>query len=422
MIKSFENLKKPNDVGLAVRRFVVFALPAIALVGFVVMTMAMGALNTKPEENEEVVKATPVVVAEAEAEPVRLTVKTQGEAMPRTAINLAAEISGKIVDVSPTFIEGGAFEKGDVLVRVDPAEYKYRVVQARSNVAQARSRFASEEAEANIARKEWEELGQGEGAPLALREPQLAEAAAGLASAEAALGEAELQLARTAIRAPFKGRVRTKDIDIGQYVTPGLNLGGIFSTDVMEIALPLTDSELGQLGLQVGFLHSEENPGQKVTLSALVAGEPRIWRGRIARTDSGYDRETRVLFAYAEVDDPYGAGADNGAPLAAGLFVNVSVEGREYENSVVVPRTALRGDNQVFIARADNTLEIRTVTVAQTDRTRAVLIGGIKEGEKVVTSPVRGAAEGMIIAIAGAPDDSGNISAVADASTVGGGR
>ena len=384
--------------------------------------MAMGALKTKPEENEEVVKATPVVVAEAEAEAVRLTIKTQGEATPRTSIDLAAEISGKVVNVSPAFIEGGAFEKGDVLIRIDPAEYKYRVVQARSNVAQARSRFASEEAESTIARKEWELLGQGEGTSLALREPQLAEAAAGLASAEAALGEAELQLARTAIRAPFKGRVQTKGVDIGQYVTPGLNLGGIFSTDIMEIALPLTDSELGQLGLQVGFRQSEDNPGQTVTLTALVAGEPRLWRGRIARTDSGYDRETRVLFAYAEVEDPYGAGADNGAPLAAGLFVSVEIEGREYENSVVVPRSALRGDNLVFVARADNTLEIRSVTVAQTDRNRAVLIGGIKEGEKVVTSPVRGAAEGMVIAIAGAPDDSENTSAVADASNVGGGR
>ena len=190
----------------------------------------------------------------------------------------------------------------------------------------------------------------------------------------------------------------------------------------MEIALPLTDSELGQLGLQVGFRQSEENPGQAVTLTALVAGEPRTWRGGITRTDSGYDRETRVLFAYAEVDDPYGAGADNGAPLAAGLFVSVEIEGREFENSVVVPRTALRGDNQVFVARADNTLEIRTVTVAQTDRNRAVLIGGLEEGESVVTSPVRGAAEGMVIAIAGAPEDGENTSAVADASNVGGGR
>ncbi len=422
MIMSFEMMKKPDDVGLAIRRVVVFALPAIALLGTAILFIAMGALKPKPEEKEEVVKATPVVVAEAEAEPVRLSIRTQGEATPRTSIKLAAEISGKVVYVSPDFIEGGAFEKGDVLVRIEPAEYKFRVVQARSNVAQARSRFASEEAEANIARREWEVLGEGEGTSLALREPQLAEAAAELASAEAALDEAELQLARASIRAPFKGRIRTKEVDIGEYVTPGMNMGEIFSTDIMEIALPLTDSELGQLGLQVGFRQTADSPGQAVTLTALVAGEPRIWRGRIARTDSGYDRETRVLFAYAEVADPYGAGADNGAPLAAGLFVSVEIEGREYANSVVVPRTALRGDNEVYIARGDNTLEIRTVTVAQTDRNRAVLIGGLKEGEKVVTSPVRGAAEGMIIAIAGAPSDGGNSAEVADASNVGGGR
>ena len=420
MIKRLQSLKKPDDMGLAVRRFFVFALPAFAFLGFVVVFVAMGALKETPEEKEDIIKATPVVVAQAEAEPVRLTITTQGEATPRTAIDLAPQISGKVVYVSPSFLEGGAFEKGDVLIRIEPAEYEFRVIQARSNVAQARSRFASEEAEAQIAQKEWEEIGDGEGTELALRKPQLAEAAALLASAEAALREAELQLARTSIRAPFKGRVDAKMIDIGQYVTPGLKMGEIFSTDTMEIALPLTDSELGQLGLQVGFQQTTENLGPEVKLSALVAGAPRQWVGRITRTDSGYDRETRVLFAYAEVKDPYGAGADNGAPLAAGLFVGAEIEGREYDNSVVVPRTALRGNDQVFVARADNTLEIRTVAVAQTDRIRAVLIGGLEEGENVVTSPVRGAADGMIIAIAGGVADNGSATSVADASNVGG--
>ncbi len=349
------------------------------------------------------IKATPVVVAEAQSERVRLSVSAQGEARPRTQINLTSQVSGKINYVSPQFIEGGAFEEGDVLVRIEPAEFEFRVVQARANVAQARNRFASEEAEARIARKDWEELGQGEGSALALREPQMAEAEAALASARAILREAELQLERTTIRAPFKGRVQTQLANLGQFVRPGDNLGEIFSSDVMEVALPLTDSELGELGLTIGFRNDANNPGPDVKLTALVAGEPRVWRGRIAHTDSGYDRQTRVLFAYAEVDDPYGAGADNGAPLAAGLFVTAEIQGREIDNSVVVPRAALRGNDQVFVARDDDTLEIRKVAVASSDRNRAILIGGVEPGERVITSPVRGAADGIEIAVAGSP-------------------
>ncbi|GJL91281.1 efflux RND transporter periplasmic adaptor subunit [Hyphococcus sp.] len=396
-------IKKPNDMGLAVRRLLVFALPALVLAVAVGGNLAMSAFKPKPEEKEETVKATPVVVTEAVAETARLTITAQGEVRPRKEINLASQVSGKISYVSPEFIEGGEFEKGDVLIKVEPAEYEYRVIQARSNVAQARSRFASEEAETKIARKDWEELGSGEGSPLALREPQMAEAAAQLASAEAVLHEAELQLSRTSIKAPFKGRVRRKAVDMGGYVTAGMQLGEIFSTDIMEVALPLTDAELGQLGLQVGFRETENNPGPDATLTALVAGEPRVWRGRLARTDSGYNRETRVLFAYVEVEDAYGAGADNGAPLADGLFVTVDAEGREIDNAVIVPRAALRGVDEMYVARDDDTLEIRHVTVANSSRTRVVLTSGVRPGERVIISPVRGAADGIELAIAGPP-------------------
>lgn len=400
------NLTKPKDVGLAVRRFLVFVLPALVIAGAITANMVMGLFKPVPEEKEETIKATPVVIAEARAEQVRLTITAQGEATPRRDISFSPQVSGKIVYMSPDFIAGGAFEEGEVLIRIDPTEYNYRVIQARSDVARSRSRFENEKAETKIARAEWEELGEGEGSALARREPQLAEAAALLASAEASLREAELQLARTTIKAPFKGRVRSKQVDVGEYVTPGDDLGEIFATDIMQVALPLTDSELGQLGLPIGFSETENDPGPAATLTALVAGQRRIWRGRVVRTDSGYDRETRVVFAYVEVADPYGAGADHGAPLAAGLFVSAAIEGRQIEEGVIIPRTALRGEDQVYIARDDDTLEIRKVVVASSNRREAILVGGVTPGERVITSPVRGVADGIAIAVAGAPEKS----------------
>lgn len=412
------DIRKSKDLGLTIRRLVVFALPALVLVLAVGGNVVMGAFKPKPEEKEEIIKATPVVVAEALAQTARLTVTAQGEVTPRREINLASQVSGKIAYVSPAFIEGGAFAKGDVLIRIEAEEYKYRVIQAQSNVAQARSRFASEQAEMRIARKDWEELGQGqEGSALALREPQMAEAAAQLAAAEAMMHEAELQLARTTITAPFDGRVRRKSVDVGEFVSPGMNLGEIFATDLMQVALPLTDAELGQLGIQVGYRETESQPGPAAALNALVGGEPRVWRGRLVRADSGYDRTTRVVFAYVEVADPYGAAADRGAPLADGLFVTVDVEGREINNAVIVPRTALRGTDEVFIARDDNTLEVRTVQVASSSRTRVVLTSGVRPGERVITSPVRGAADGIEIAVSGAPADTPDdgLATVADA-------
>ncbi|MEO0880021.1 MAG: efflux RND transporter periplasmic adaptor subunit [Pseudomonadota bacterium] len=402
--------KKSLDIGLLVRRLVVVALPLLLIVGAVGGNVVMSALAPKPEEKEEVIKATPVVVAEARAETVRLSVTTQGEAFARTAISVMPQVGGKIVYVSPQFVEGGAFEPGDVLLKIEPREFALRVTQARASVAQARSRYESEKAEADVARLEWERLG-GEANALALREPQLAEARAMLASAEASLDEARLQLDRTAIKAPFKGRVQTRNLGLGQFVVQGQTLGEIFSTETVEVALPLTDAEVGQLGLNVGFQESDQGlEGLPVSLTAIVAGAPRTWKGRITRTGAAFDRSTRVLFAYAEVKDPYGAGADDGAPLAAGLFVTAVIDGREIENGVVIPRAALRGEDRVFVARDDATLEIRTVSVASSNRREAVLTSGVKPGERVITSPVRGAADGVAIAVAGdqaAEDEAG---------------
>ena len=243
-------------------------------------------------------------------------------------------------------------------------------------------------------------MGTGEASALTLRKPQVAEARARVAAAQAALDEAKLLQGRTTIRAPFNGRVREKLVDRGEYVTPGLKLGRIYGIDIVEVKLPLTDDDLARIGLGIGFQQSAQNPGPEVIFTANVAGAPQEWRGTLVRTDSSYDASTRVLFGYAEVKDPYGKGASNGTPLASGLFVNAKIEGRDVESSIVVPRNALRGTDKVFIANDNGTLSIRDVTVASSERDRVVVVAGLSAGEQVITSPVRSVAEGMKVEIA----------------------
>ena len=394
LVKPKRKIKNP---ALMLWRGLVFALPAVIIVGGVAGVMIMGALKPKPEKKEEALKPAPVLVVAPRLETVHLSINTQGEVRPQTEIDAVPQVSGKIVYVAPGFIDGGFFNKGDVLVRIEDADYKLRVIQAEAQVAQAEQRLARERAESEIAKHDWAELGEGEASPLTLRIPQMAEAQAVLDSANASLADAKLQLSRTIIKAPFKGRVRNRNADFGQYVTIGTRLGRIFATQIVEIRLPLTDTELSQLDLPLAFVETRDNPGLKVDLSAIVAGLERHWTGRITRTDSAIDPRTRVLFAFVEVVDPYGKGADEGVPLAVGLFVNAHVEGREIPGALVVPRTALRGDNTVYVAKADNTLTMKKVTVASSNRDRAVLLAGITTADKVITSPVRAAAEGMKI-------------------------
>ena len=377
-----------------------FILPLIVLGAAVAGVMFMGKMKPKAETKSEPPSATPVVTAFAKSRSVELSVTSQGEVRPRTEIKLAAQVGGRVTWMAPGFLEGGRFKKGQVILRLESAEYDLRVTQADANVAQAQTVLTREISESDIARRDWEDLGEGKASALTLREPQMAEARARLASAQAGLGEAQLQQSRTVVYAPFTGRVREKSVSLGDTISAGQNIGRVYGVAIAEVKLPLTDVDMARLGLGIGFLSTKAKPGPDVVLSATVAGEPHTWRGRITRISSSYDPATRVLFAYAEVADPYGKGADNGVPLASGLFVNVTIAGREVVNSIIVPRTALRGSDTVYIANEDKTLSLRTVKVASSSREMVVISSGLTVGETVITSPIRGVAEGMKIELA----------------------
>lgn len=392
------SLDSPRGLGrlkLWILRGLVFILPVLVIIAAVFGTVAMSGLKPEPEEKEEAVKAVPVLTARATQENVTLEVKSQGDVQPRTEIDVASQVGGRISYIAPQFIEGGIFKKGDLLVRIEPREYELRVTQARAEVAQAQTIITREESEALIAQRDWQELGRG-GAPtaLTLRKPQMAEAQANLEAAKARLGEVELQLERTSIRAPFNGRVVSRDIDVSGFVSAGMTLGEIYADDVMDIRLPLTHEQLRRAGLSLGY-QAPKSGGIDVMLSANVAGEYSQWPAKIIRTDSRFNSENRVLFVYAELRNPF----EHAVPLAPGLFVEARIAGQALKDMVVIPRAALRGDDRVYVANADGTLSIKSVTAVSTDREKAVLGAGLVSGEAVITSPIRGVADGMKIDI-----------------------
>ena len=348
-------------MGKLIGRFIIIGGVGAVAVGIIVL-LAMG--QPQPQRANSAPRPVAVFVEEAQRHAVALTVNSQGEARPRTQINLVPQVAGRITYVNPNFIEGGFFEAGETLVQIEDADYRLAVTRASAQVAQAQQALARERAESELAASEWEELGEGEASALTLREPQLAEARAQLAAAEAALQSARLDLQRTRVSAPFDGRVRTKNADLGQYVAPGTNLGEVFSTDTVMVRLPLTDHDLSLLGIPVAYNAAlSEDGGVPVTLSATIAGQHQEWEGRITRTDSAIDPQTRVLYAIAEVEDPYGAAAQGGSPLAIGLFVEAEIRGREIEGAYIIPRNALRGEGNVFVVEEGGTLSVRAVEI-----------------------------------------------------------
>lgn len=378
---------------------IVVPLAIVAVLG-VGGTVALSALKPEPEKADEARIGLNVF-----AEPIRrgdleITVTAQGEVRPRREIIVAPQISGRIAYVSPDFIDGGFIKQGQLLVRVEAADYELAVVRAKSGVAAAEQALAREIAEAELARQDIEDLGVTDASPLARREPQLAQAHAALDSAKAQLKDAELALERTAVYAPFSGRVWERDVDIGQVVGTGQSLGRIFANDVVEVSLPLNDEEMGRLGLPLAFASSTEHPGPKVVFAATVGGIKRHWTGKVVRTAAAVNSQTRQINVIAELQDPYGKGADGDAPMAPGLFVDAAIEGDTISDVLIAPRAALRGDDRIYVGLPDEgKLSIRTVDLIYSDPKGAYIRSGVEAGEYAITSPIQAAFDGMNITV-----------------------
>ncbi|MBK5909972.1 hypothetical protein CCR85_00495 [Rhodothalassium salexigens] len=380
--------------------------PIFQILGVVViLAVAIAAVitlsATKPEPKK---KAPEAQVARLFTETVErtaavLTVRTQGEVQPRTAIDLVPQVGGKIVAVSDQFVEGGHVAAGETLVRLDDSDYQLALMQAKSQLAQSERLLAEEEANAEIRRKQWDwdELRKSDRPEdLALRRPHLAERRADVAAAEANVANAQVNLQRTKITVPFTGRVTEKATDLGQFVSPGTRLGRVFSTETVQVRLPLTDAQLGKLGLTIGYV-PEPGAEPDVRFSAEVGGKLRHWTGKLKRINAQVDAETRLVYALAELDDPYGANTDDGVPMAVGLFVNAELDGRRIDPAFRFPRAGLRNTDTVYVVNDDDRLEIRQVEVADSNEQRVLATAGVVPGERVVVSPVRNPIAGMAV-------------------------
>ena len=378
------------------------AVLGVAVIAAVVLVRGRPPVATQPPT----IEPPGVRVHQVTLDEVPLTVVSQGTVRPRTESQLVSEIAGRVIWVAPSFAEGGFFEASDVLVRIDTFDYEQAIVAARSQLAQARLMLAQEEAEADVAAREWAELGRGDPRELTLRKPQLEDARASVAAAEANLERAERDMERAKIIAPYAGRVRRKDVDVGQFVTVGASVATIYAVDLAEVRLPLPDEELAYLDVPLSYRGATSQPTPAVTLRATFAGETHEWDGRIVRTESEIDPLSRMVHVVAEVQDPYAAGPNpNRPPLAVGMYVEAEIEGRTVRDVAVVPRAALRGAGQVVVVGPDDRITFRDVDILRTTTETMFVREGLTPGELVAVSPLDAATEGMRVQLANVDRD-----------------
>jgi len=388
------------------RKFFKFVLPLALIAASIVVVVVMVTIaqGKRPDRRDQGQAALVVEVIPAAVTSLNFSVSSQGAVMPRTQTTLVAEVAGQIVSVSPNFIAGGFFRQGETLLEIDPSDYRTALLRAQATLAARKAQLADQQARADQALKDWTNLGrEGQPSDLVLRKPQLAEAQAAVQAAEAELKQAERNLERTRIRVPYDGLVRSKSVDVGQYVAPGTPLGVTFAVDRAEIRLPLSSSDAAYLDLP-SATRLDDAHRIPVTLTAEGGGLAGRWSAEIVRTEGVVDAASRQIYAVAEVVDPYGVlGLSEQRELKMGTFVRAAIQGRRADDVVILPRSVLLPDDTVLVANADDELEIRKVTVARAEPREVYVSGGIADGERVITTPLDAPIPGTRLSIRGEP-------------------
>jgi RND family efflux transporter MFP subunit len=385
----------------------------IAIFSFGVLSF-VALLATRPQvERVEPEVIPPLVrVALVETGPLRLEVQAHGTVEPPIESALRAQVEGEIVWVSPGLSPGGFFEPDEPLARLDPTDYENELEAAKAERDRATSALS-------VATREHERQRELS-SRLATSVARADEARDAYQAAEAMLREAEIRVAhaehdlvRTEIRAPFAGRTRRKQVDIGQFVRRGDDLALLYSIASAEVPLPLSDRELAYLDLPAPFRGTvggrgaatgELAEGPPVTLRARFAGAQNEWTGQLVRTSAEIDPRSRTVTVVARVEDPYGrVPGGPTTPLPVGLFVEARIQGRTVPRAVQLPTTVLHEQDLVYVIDATDRLHFRRVEVLRNEEDVIIVGAELENGERVVTSPLRGAVEGMTVRVAVEP-------------------
>ncbi len=408
----------------------------VVLLVSVAIAVALVRLRPRAEKQERTEDGRLVEVIETRAQRLPVIVEAYGTVVPRESLQLVAEVRGQVVAMHPAFIEGGFVPSGEILLTIDPRDYELALRRAKVGIQEAQADLKRLEqdvrnlkASLDLARSDVElalaevnrlqklagkdmtsqsvldkanrqylasrERVQTLENQLALSDPNRIRLQSQLEMARVADAQAALELERCRIDTPFDAWVSQKVVETGQHLTIGQPVGSIYRDGAfdIEVKVPLTDlawfADPNVAGAQ---------PAVDVVYTETV--RPQRWQGRVARVKAALDATTRTLPVVIEVDDPTPPNARilTAARMKPGMFVTVSIQGREVDNVHQLPRHLIHDDDTVFLAQNDQ-LAIRPVTVLRRFKTSVLISEGLSDGDLVVTTPISGAVAGMRIRI-----------------------
>ena len=391
------------------RRWMGYLIAVAVVVGATGLAVLLVSLAPEPETREPPSQIpyadTALVVAADRPIPVR----GAGTVRPSAEVEIAPQVSGRVVWVDPGFVSGRTVESGQPLFRLEEADYEHRVLETEAAVAARQVTLLEAHEEATIAHQTYQLFKQRRPAdaartanPLTLRVPQLKAAKAALEREKALLARAKLALSRTQVVAPFDGIVRHESVAVGQLLAAGQSVGSVFSSDAVEVVVSLSDAD----ATLIPRLWETGSGAAPVTAQVFAeyADVAYAWQGFVAGADASLDAQTRTIDVIVRVPTPFAVPQTNSdpgrltiPPLLVGKFVDVTIDGLAPDRYFKTSRTALQAGNEVWTVRDDGTVGIVPVHVLQRTDDEIYVTGALEDGRRVVVGGIRFATEGMAI-------------------------
>ncbi len=370
----------------------VFLLGAAMLANWLIESKPRARRRRPPERQATLVEVTPVKM-----EQVQAVVEAMGAVRAAQQVDLHPRVRGEVVSISGNLVPGGVIREGQTVLRIDPSDYRLARQQAKSNVVRAESSLKVEQGNQSIAQKEYELLGNvvtEADRDLVLRKPQLDQAEAALASARAALKQADLDLRRTTIKSPFNAVVRARRVDVGTRVTESTNLATLVGTDAYWIAVSVPVDQLKWVRIP----RDDKDEGASARIYDQAAWGPTAFReGRVVRLEAELEEQGRMARLLVEVTDPLALDPGHAAKprLLIGSYVRVEIDGAEMTSVAAVDRRLLRDGNRVWVMTREGTLGIRQVSIAYRRAQTVYLLAGVQAGESLVVTDLAAPVEGQ---------------------------
>lgn len=377
-------------------------MPFVIIFVAIILFGVVKSMAPKPAKKPIIVKAPLVDVITIERQDITFKVKSQGSVFPRTQTSMISEVSGMIVNVSDKFQVGGYFKKGEQLLAIDDITYQVALVQAQSRLDSAEASMIEEDARTKQAEEEWRLTGKplSEAPVLAIRIPHQKKAQADLLAAKADVKAAQIKLQRTKIVAPYDALIKSKMVDIGQYVSTGTQLAMTFAVDYAEVRLPIKQRDVAFLNLP--RINKKSELVSAVKLSYQIAGVEHFWNSQLTRYEGVVDSSSRVHYVIAQVDDPYALESSSShKELHIGTFVNAVISGKVLKDLVAIPRGVIHGANSMYLVDSDNKLTITDINILRTDAKNVYTLDQFPANNRIVVTKLSSPVEGMTLRISG---------------------